>query len=973
MARPHITAWFRNRGLSERLVLAILLVITPVILTVILTLGSLSASFLRTAAEKELAVASHSAASSIDQWDHYFVLTLQNLRGQPDILHMNPDEQRPVLQQLKKVYNRLDIVRVTRPDGISVVRTDGTTPISYADRDWFKACMAGAPVYRQALITRTTGKPALNISTPIYGETGKIVGVLSAVTKLDAMADILGLSTAGQHQLTFLVDASGHALAHPNVRTAETLCDLSQYPPVKAAMLGQTGSLSFTDAFGGQWLSGSDRLPNGWFVVSQITEGEALSRRTGMMQITHALAAGTFVVVITLTWWIGRKLLRPIRALTHAAGEMAAGNLEQKISTGGGEIAALAGSFLKMRDAIRQKIHGLDREIIERQLAQSQLAVLNQTLEKRVVERTRELSQSNAMLHKLSCAVEQTSAAVMITSLRGIIEWVNSAAVVSTGYSAQELVGQNPRMLQSGLVPDETYRQMWVELSRGSTWRGELQNRRKGGPVYWVLAVISPIKDLHGTTTHYLSLEEDITARKNMEEELRLAARTDRLTGLPNRALLCDRLQQSIHRAKRLKDYGFALLFIDFDHFKVINDSLGHETGDILLTEISKRLRDGVRAMDSVSRPARESTAARLGGDEFVILLDGVRDQSDVVAIAERLLSSLAEPYLLADREVFSTASMGIVTSNVAGSSAEEILRDADTAMYEAKLAGRSRYKLFDASMRARVLERLAMEHDLRKAIDGGQLFLNYQPIVSMETGQIESFEVLVRWQHPQRGLISPAQFIPVAEECGLIVPIGQWVLREACRHYARWRATMGDQAPPGISVNLSRAQLMLPDLPAIVRGIITDAGIEPGCLHLEITESAVMRDPQHAVQVLQELKQIGVKLDLDDFGTGYSSLASLHMFPLDVLKIDRSFVANVNRGRHFAALVQAVTQLAQNLGMTVVAEGVETEEQLHTLQSLDCHFAQGFLFSKPLGIERAMEFRVEKRHLPAEMAACAV
>jgi len=485
----------------------------------------------------------------------------------------------------------------------------------------------------------------------------------------------------------------------------------------------------------------------------------------------------------------------------------------------------------------------------------------------------------------------------------------------------------------------------------------------------WMLTRKIPVRGADGAVERLIGVSIDITARKAMETELRTAARTDKLTGLPNRALLSDRLQQALLRAARVPEYHFGVLFLDFDRFKTINDSLGHDVGDLLLQEIGRRLQTTVRSGDSLSRQAREHTTARLGGDEFVVLLDGIGSPNDATVVADRLLTALAQPYHLGAHTVYSTASIGIVTSDILAGNAHDLLRDADTAMYEAKLAGKGQYVVFDVAMRQRVQSRLNLETDLRPALDAGQLFLMYQPIVSLQNGQIESFEALVRWQHPTRGLISPGEFIPIAEDTGLILLIGEWVLREACRQFVAWRQGMGAAAPRSISVNLSRKQLLLPDLPQTIRSILEQTGMPSGCLHLEVTESTVMKDATAAAQMLQAIKQLGVKLDIDDFGTGHSSLACLHQFPIDTLKIDRSFVANLERGRDFAALVHAVAQLARNLNISVVAEGIETIEQALVLQSLECEFGQGYLFSKPLRAQDVPEFKVPLAVLPGMQA----
>lgn len=575
--------------------------------------------------------------------------------------------------------------------------------------------------------------------------------------------------------------------------------------------------------------------------------------------------------------------------------------------------------------------------------------------------------QQEQEVRKLSQVVKHTSASVIITDMAGTIEFVNQAFVDITGYTAEEVKGKNPRILKSGLTPAQTYEEMWNELLAGRDWRGEVHNRRKNGELYWILGSISPLQDAQGKTTHYVSVQEDITLRKQMEDDLRAAARTDKLTGLANRALVCDRLQQAVMRAKRIKDYRFAVLFLDFDRFKLLNDTLGHDVGDLLLQEIARRMRQTVRSGDSLSRQASENVTARFGGDEFVVLLDGIRSAEDAVAVAGRLLEAFAQPYHLGEHEAFSTASIGIVTSDTPADNAEEVLRNADIAMYEAKLAGRGRYVEFDSSMHERVQNRLSLENDLRKALDSGQLLLMYQPIVSLETGEVAGFEALIRWNHPERGLIPPGEFIPIAEDTGLIIPIGEWVLREACRQFAAWRQSMGDAAPRSINVNVSRIQLVQRDLPVTIRRILEETGVAPSCLNLELTESTVMEDVESAVRILREIKETGVKLSLDDFGTGHSSLSCLHQLSIDVLKIDRSFVVNIDRGRDFVALIYAAVQLAHNLRISVVAEGVETMDQIATLLSMECEFGQGYIFSKPLMAADVPEFRCPNIVLPAQ------
>jgi diguanylate cyclase (GGDEF)-like protein len=454
-------------------------------------------------------------------------------------------------------------------------------------------------------------------------------------------------------------------------------------------------------------------------------------------------------------------------------------------------------------------------------------------------------------------------------------------------------------------------------------------------------------------------LEELVVARTN---ELKEQALVDRLTGLPNRQLLNDRLTQLLLQNARDPKHHFALLFLDFDRFKVVNDSLGHEIGDLLLIEIAERLRQELRETDTVAvTAANVSTAVRLGGDEFIVVLDGVRDFHDAARVTERLLDALSKPYLLKGHVVHTTASVGITTSAVGYQNPEDMIRDADTAMYRAKAAGKARYVMFDRKMHEDAMARLTLETDLRLAISGNQFILHYQPIVCLSTGATTGFEALVRWKHPTRGMISPLEFIPLAEEIGVILPLGEWVLAEACRQLAAWRRHPAFAAMD-MSVNLSRKQLIDPNLVPRIREILGATGIEPGSLKLEITESAMMEDAERGVQVLKEIDTLGVRLDLDDFGTGYSSLSCLHRFPIHGLKIDRSFVSNLGERRDYAAVVHAIVSLTHKLDIALVAEGIETLEQAKLLRSMGCDFAQGYYFSRPLIAEAAEKFVLEPK-----------
>ena len=548
-------------------------------------------------------------------------------------------------------------------------------------------------------------------------------------------------------------------------------------------------------------------------------------------------------------------------------------------------------------------------------------------------------------------------ASVSVTDTAGVIVRVNDSFCRISRFSREELVGRRHGVLSSGVHPSEFWAQMWETINAGRVWRGEICNRAKDGGLYWVDTTIVPRLDEHGHIAEHLAIRIDVTQRKQLEAELRERALTDTLTELPNRAVVIDRLQQAIARARRVSGYHFAVLFMDFDRFKVVNDSLGHGTGDELLRQIAQRLKLELRRHDSVARTnGIEHTAARIGGDEFVVLLDSLPSVEDARPISQRLLASLSQPYQIGPHQVHSSASIGIVTSDQAAHDAETVLRDADTAMYEAKRAGRGRVVAFDATMHERVTRSLGLENELRQALamatpEGGPLFLVYQPVVELGTGRVASVEALARWNHPVRGLVPPVQFIPIAEESGLIGPLGVWALRAACRQFMAWQHELGAAAPASVAVNLSRAQLQLSQLVPAVRDALAESGMPPHQLHLEVTESLAAQD-ERVKNTLHQLKQLGVQLSLDDFGTGYSSLACLHELPVDCVKLDRSFVSRAETSDVHRVLIQATVLMAQTLQLRTVAEGVETQGQASLLQALGCQLAQGYLYSRPLGNE---------------------
>lgn len=443
------------------------------------------------------------------------------------------------------------------------------------------------------------------------------------------------------------------------------------------------------------------------------------------------------------------------------------------------------------------------------------------------------------------------------------------------------------------------------------------------------------------------------------KDHFRHAAFHDALTHLPNRALLAENLKFVIERAKNHEDYQFAVLFLDLDRFKNVNDSLGHSIGDQLLIAMARRLESCIREVDMV---------ARLGGDEFAILLDGIPDGSEAMNMARRIQDKLSSPFNLSGHEVFTTTSIGIALSSTGYDHPENMLRDADTAMYRAKAQGKACYEVFDKGMHTHAVYLLKMENDLRRALDREEFRVYYQPIVSLDNGQLAGFEALIRWQHPERGFVNPSDFIPLAEETGLIVPIGLWILKKACQQLCQWQWQSAANRHLFMSVNLSSKQVVQPDLVSQIRDVLDQTHVEAKHLKLEITESAVMDNAEMAARLLKRLKALGVQLSIDDFGTGYSSLGYLHRFPVNTLKIDRSFIGRIGEAAENIEIVRTIVSLADNMGMDVVAEGIETLSQLTQLRKLNCLYGQGYLFSRPVDAESVTAMISKKPHWQADL-----
>ncbi len=557
-------------------------------------------------------------------------------------------------------------------------------------------------------------------------------------------------------------------------------------------------------------------------------------------------------------------------------------------------------------------------------------------------------------LYLFANAFEHSGEAILITDRDNRIVAANAALERHTGFTNAELVGRNPRLFASGHVSRDTYREMWSALHESGYWQGELWDRNKDGGVYPKWASISAIRNNTGEVTHYIASYTDISERKAAEERIEFIAHHDVLTGLFNRYSLEERLEQALLAAQR-QDGNLAVMFIDMDRFKNINDTLGHHTGDHLLVEIGRRLEREVRRSDIV---------ARLGGDEFIVVLSEVESEMAVGGVADQLVKRLGEVYRLEDQILHITASIGISLYPDDGEDAETLMKHADAAMYFAKDKGRNSFQFFTPAMNLAIQERMTLENEMRRALEREEFELHYQPICD-HRGKWQGLEALARWRHPERGLISPALFIPIAEESQLIVPFGEWVIEEACRQSAAWRNEAGFSLP--ISVNLSVHQLYSAELIGWIERLLSEYRIEEGGLKFEITESAAMENPDQAIQQLHRLRGAGLELAIDDFGTGYSSLAYLKQLPIQTLKLDRTFVGDIDRDENDAAISAATVALAHNLGLSVVAEGVETPAQLEFLVAHGCDYLQGYLFSRPLQPDAVLAHFIERRVASAD------
>ena len=553
-------------------------------------------------------------------------------------------------------------------------------------------------------------------------------------------------------------------------------------------------------------------------------------------------------------------------------------------------------------------------------------------------------------LRLLSMAIEHNLTMVVIANPDSIIEYVNPKFCEITGYSRNEVVGQSLRMLKSGLIANDIYDEMWKELMSGKQWQGEVHNRKKNGDFYWVHSKISPIKGDDNSIKYLVVLEEDISVRKEYEDRLIQQANYDSLTSLPNRILLLDRMGQEMARAKRQRRF-IVLMLIDLDNFKKVNDYLGHAAGDDILKEVAARLQKCIRHSDTI---------ARFSGDKFFILLQDLLRPGESESIAEKILQSIKDPFILDDNEFSLTASIGLTVYPADGDNPHVLMKNADAAMYRSKEAGKNRYSFFSSELNERAIYRLQIENNLRYALEKQEFYLMFQPQISLVSGNVVGAECLLRWKNAEMGNVPPDAFIPIAEETGMIIRIGAFVLSEACREAMAWQEAAG--YPIRLSVNVSSKQFRGIDFHTMVQEVLETTGYSAKNLEIEITESILITDVDRTVQILNQLVKAGISISVDDFGTGYSSLSYLKRFPVATLKIDKSFINNITTDAGDQALSKAIIAMGHSLGMEVIAEGVEMPEQIEMLKLYNCDTIQGYFYSRPILAEDFLKFLKDRK-----------
>lgn len=907
-------------------------------------------------------------ADGLDKFNYSNIQSIQFEAKLPTIVNflsrkLEPYNRQTMLEILialkAKQGGKITSYAVLNADGINLLDTvidnigkDESKRVYYAE------VIKNKRAYRSPVIFEDYEAPALYFSSPIVDLSGRLLGVLRARYEAVELKKIITGSRglAGRGTFAILLDENLLRLVHgrrsdlqytlAGIIEDEKLQSLKQkrFLPVETETWAIESQQWRDDVESAvqrqQYIEGRfyglgtdifsaavvrlDTAP--WVLIFAQSQDSVLEPVGKQIQSSLMLAALVAVVVVLVMLGATHFLLGPVRRLTLVVREIGKGNLNLVANVeADDEVGDLAKAFNSMTHNVKSLIVDLEKEV---------------DLHKLTADNLRKLSQ----------AIEQSPVSVMITDLSGIIEYVNPEFTRVTGYQPEEVIGKNPRMLNSGETPSYQYKDMWNAITNGRSWSGELYNKKKNGELFWESMTVSPIKDKQGKSTHYLAIKEDITLRRDYEERLLYQASYDTLTDLPNRSLAYDRLQQAIANAIREQKH-IAVIYIDCDNFKNINDTLGHSAGDRFLIEMAKRLKSCVRDVDTI---------ARLGGDEFLIMLaevggemhgtDAEYEQSIKEKI-EYILKEISQPCTIEEMEFSVTVSAGVALFPKDGEDPHILLRNADTAMYRSKRKGRDTYEMFSPEMSDTLLKRVEIENRLRQALKGDRFKLKYQALMDTQTHEIVGAEALIRWDDEELGEVSPEIFVPLAEESGIIVDIGAWVMDKACGDMMRLRLQYPERELY-IAINLSGRQFRGKGIVDMVSDILQKYNLPGDSLELEITERLLMKDVPEVVSVLNQFKEMDIRLSIDDFGTGYSSLSYLKRFPFDVLKIDQVFIKDIGIDKNDTALCEAIIAMAHSLSLSIIAEGVETEDQFEFLRQRGAEIVQGYYISKPVNIE---------------------
>lgn len=861
----------------------------------------------------------------------------------------------------------LEVVYLDRSGHILASASKGPSVLSalldIPKTEWFRQA-AMNEMYLSEIQIPGQSEPYLILAGPGSG------GVIVVRLQMSVLRNVVSNIRFGKTGRIYIIDPFGTVIAHTNPQVVLANTHLNGRTEIESILksANQRWQGMYTNFEGIAVLGVTAPIPNTpWIIVTELPRFEAFafSQFAIILLIVVFLFSG-FLLARFFTWQLSRIILQPLEELYHAARQIGDGNLDYRVvAPSNDEIRQVSQAFNSMAAGLQEQgarlaaqTASLAAEVAERKRAEENLQQLNDELEQRVAERTDALSRINDELQQISSRyttlVEQIPAIIYISKIEDDPNSPYKTVFVSPqiesilGYSPEEWI-ETPDLWFRRIFPDDLER-LIAEDQRSFQNNLPIQTEyriiARNGETRWIRdeGVIHKNKD--GKPDYIQGVMLDITERKQAEEQLAYDAFHDSLTGLPNRALFIDRLESALKRYHRRDDLHYAVLFMDLDRFKVVNDSMGHPAGDQLLIQLARRLNSTARAADTVSR---------LGGDEFVILLEDIRGPEDAIQVANRIQDELKLPFILNQQIVFTSVSIGIVFGRPTYERAEDLLRDADIAMYRAKALGKDRYVIYDESLRIETMASLELEVDLRLALEREEFLLFYQPVLSLQTGQVTGFEALIRWQHPRRGLLFPGDFMFQAEESGLTIPLGWWVFRQACRQLREWQSGFGTR-PLTMNVNISARQFLATELVETLSDILNETGITPENLKIDIKEQIILEMRETALSTLDRLRDLGVQIEIDDFGSGYARLNELHRFPVSFIKIGYSFISRLPGNQNTSNMVRSIILFARQLGMHTVAEGIETTEQMECLRSLECQYGQGFLISKPLNPQEAAD-----------------